>query len=212
MGFQRKREYFQMNGKMGQLGEKAGLLALVLTVLSLGTSPYPVALILCYFIHECGHLAVSHMMGAEMKRLKLGICHLSLTYDCSSLSYGKELAVQTGGIVFNLLSGLVVHFLPVLSGEVYDFFVVASISLALMNLLPISILDGGGMLKSILSMIFQPYTAERVCLYVSFACALVMWFFAVYLQIVFSSNLSFFFISVFLLVELCFSLCGNTVE
>lgn len=192
---------------MEQIGEKVGFLALIFTAVSLGTSPHPFVLIICYLIHESGHIVFSHLMGASIKKLKIGACHLSLSYDCSNLSYGRELIVQSGGIIFNLASALIVHIIPVLSGDVCDFFVLGSISLALMNLIPIAILDGGGMLKSILSLLTQHSIAEKISFCVSFICAFCMWLVAVYLQIVFSSNLSFFFISVFLLVELCFSLC-----
>ena len=191
---------------MEQLGEKIGFLALLLTALSLGTSPHPVALILCYLIHELGHLTLARLMGAEMKGLKLGLCHLSLSYNSACLSYPRELLVQCGGIIFNFISGLLVYLLPFLSGDVYDFFVVGSFSLGVMNLLPVSILDGGGILRSLLSMLMSPVWAERLSFYASFSVSLLMWLVAVYLQIIFASNLSFFFISVLLLVELCFSL------
>lgn len=190
---------------MEQLGERIGILALIITTVSLGTSPHPFVLILCYLIHELGHILTSRLLGAKMRKLRVGPLHLSLLYDCSNLTYAKELLVQLGGIFFNLASATVVMLIPVLQGDVYDFFVVGSFSLAIMNLYPISILDGAGALRTLLLLIFPQDVAEKTSRAVSFACAIIMWLIAVYLQIAFSSNISLFFISVLLLIELCFS-------
>ena len=190
---------------MEQLSEKIGILALIITTVSLGTSPHPFVLILCYLIHELGHILVSRLMGAKMRKLRIGPLHLSLSYDCSNLTYLKELFVQLGGIIFNVISAIIVRFIPLFRGDVYEFFIIGSFSLALMNLYPVSILDGGGALKTVFLMIFSEDVAEKASRTVSFICAILMWLIAVYFQLVFSSNMSFFFISVLLLVELCFT-------
>lgn len=190
---------------MEGMSEKLGGVALVFTMIALGTSPHPVILVLCYLIHEAGHLVLSQIVGAKMKRFKIGALHLSLSYDSSGLSYGQEMAVQAGGIIFNLLSAVLVCPLPALKTEAWQFFTVCNFSLALMNLYPVSILDGGGLLKNAISLIWSGDVAEKASKIVSFIFAVFMWLVAVYLQIVFSSNLSLFIISVLLLVELCFS-------
>ena len=190
---------------MESIGEKIGFIALILTTLSLGTSPHPFILILCYGIHELGHLIFSYVAGADMKGFKIGSLRLRLFYSCENLSYKRELLVQSGGIIFNLISALIVSFLPIFRGDVADFFKICSISLALFNLYPVSVLDGGGMLKSLLCILCSNLNVQRVCDIVSFLCAVIMWLISVYLQLVFNSNISLFIISVFLLMELCFS-------
>ena len=191
---------------MNDFGDKLGGVALVFTMIALGTSPHPVILVLCYLIHEVGHLVFSRVVGAKMKRFKIGALHLSLSYDSSDLSYGQEMIVQAGGIIFNLLSATLVCLLPALRSEGWQFFIVCNFSLALMNLYPVSILDGGGLLKNAISLIWSGDVAEKASKIVSFVFAIFMWLAAVYLQIVFSANMSLFFISVLLLVELCFSI------
>ncbi len=190
---------------MDSFGDKLGGIALVLTMLALGTSPHPVILVLCYLIHEVGHLVLSRAVGAKMKKFKIGPLHLSLSYDCNGLSYGREMAVQAGGILFNLAFGVLVALIPALNSEEWSFFAVCNFSLALMNLYPVSILDGGGLLKSAISLIWSGDVAEKVTRITSFIFAIFMWLVAVYLQIVFASNFSLFIISVLLLIELCFS-------
>lgn len=190
---------------MDKFGEKIGIIAIILTTLSLGSSPHPFVLIVCYIIHESGHLIFSRLTGAKMKKIKIGALHLSLSYDCENLSYKRELLVQAGGIIFNLISALIVCLLPFLSGEVWNFFIISSVSLGLMNLYPISILDGGGMVKTLFCIFSTGDVAEKATKIISFIFALVMWLISVYLQIVFLSNISLFVISVILLIELCFT-------
>ena len=139
-----------------------------------------------------------------MKKIRFGAFRLCLSYDGRSLTYKGEMLVQAGGIIFNLLSAFLTS--VIFSGsDVARFFVVCNISLALMNLYPISILDGGGILKNLFLCIFGGGVAEKLSKGISFVCAILMWILAVYIQIVLSASTSLFVISLFLLVELCFS-------
>ena len=188
---------------MEKASERFGFFAAIFTTLSLGTSPHPFILVLCYIIHEIGHITLARLVGAEIKKFKIGSFHLSLSYDCSSISYKKEILVQFGGILFNVLSAIIVVISPFFSGESVDFFVICSVSLALMNLYPASILDGGGILKSILLSLMDEEKATKIFKAVSLTSVILMWFVSVYLQIIFCANLSLFIISIVLLIELC---------
>ncbi len=188
---------------MSSLEEKFGVVALAITMVTLGTSPHPVILILCYIIHESGHLCFSRIAGAKMRRFKIGALHLSISYDTSDLSFKREILVQLGGVIFNLLFALFA--LPFRQSELAFFFVTCNVSLVIMNLYPISILDGGGILKNLLFMILPRDVSEKLSKAVSFVCAILMWLVAIYMQIIFSANLSLFIISVLLLIEICFS-------
>ena len=190
---------------MGKTFEKTGALTVLITTLTLGTSPHPFLLILAYAIHECGHLVFAKLAGAQIKKFKIGPLRLSLTYDCSSLTYKREMLVEVGGIVANLLVALLLLLFGAHCTSSGAFFITCNFSLAIMNLYPVSILDGGGLLKSLLFMILAGDVAEKAAKAVSFASAILMWIVAVYLQIVFAQGFSLFFISVLLLVELCFS-------
>ena len=190
---------------MDTVSEKLSILAIMVSAVSLSASPHPIVLIACYFIHEIGHMVFSYFVGAKMRKFKIGALHLSLSYDTTMLSYKREILVQMGGIIFNMLSVIIVLALPILQGDVCDFFVVASISLALMNLYPISVLDGGGLLKNILLILFPQGIAEKFSKAISFIAAILLWLVSVYLQLMFASNFSLYFISVLLLVELCFT-------
>lgn len=189
---------------MEKISERLGFFAAIFTTLSLGTSPHPFILVLCYAIHEAGHITVARLVGGKIKKFKLGPFHLSLSYDCRDLSYKREILVQLGGIIFNLLSVAVVSLFWGFGGGSVDFFIICSVSLALMNLYPASVLDGGGILKTMLLSVTDEMKAMRIFKAVSFVAVILMWMLAVYLQIVFCANLSLFIISLVLLVELCF--------
>ncbi len=190
---------------MDRLTERFGFLALFFTMMSISSSPHPVILILCYLIHEVGHLIFAKINGVKMKRVRVGPFQLRLLYDCSSSSYKRELAVCAGGVVLNLLC-VIISFPFVKIHEAVFFFCVCNLSLALMNLYPASTLDGGRIFKCIFVILFEQERAEKACRIFSFFFAFVLWICAVYLLLVFNTNASLFFVSVFLLVELCFSI------
>lgn len=191
--------------KMSRIEEKLGVIAVALTMLGITSSPHPMILILCYGIHELGHLFFAKCFGAKMRKMRVGVFHLSMSYDCHHLSYPKELLVMAGGIIFNLASVAMAILIPAFSGAYKSFFVMCSLSLALMNLYPVSILDGGGILRSGLLFIMSQEKADRITKVLYFLFAVILWLIAVYLQLIFSSNISLFLVSVVLLVQLCFT-------
>jgi len=191
---------------MDTLKEKLSLVAILFSMLSISASPHPIMLILAYIIHELGHIIFAHITGAKIKKMRGGVFHLSISYDTNELSYGKEALVCSGGIIFNLLSSLIIFLINAENSDTLSAFFTFNLALALMNLSPVSILDGGGILKSLLLMKAREDVAEKICFAVSFVFAILLWLIAVYMQIVISANISLFLISILLLIQLCFSI------
>lgn len=198
--------YLQKKNKMNTLKEKFSIIAILFSMLSISTSPNPFMLILVYVIHELGHIFFARLIGAEIKKMRGGVFHLSISYNTNGLSYKGEALVCMGGIIFNLLFALLAFLINVKNNDTLSTFSILNLSLALMNLYPISILDGGGILKSLLLLKTREDVAEKICLIVSFVFAIVLWLISVYLQIIFSANVSLFLISILLLINLCFSI------
>lgn len=180
--------------------------SVILTVFSISASPHPLILVIVYVIHELGHLFFAKIVGAKIKRFNVGAFHLSLSYDASNISFKKEALVCLGGIIFNLSSALIAIIIPFFKGEAYDFFVLCSIALAFMNLYPAKILDGGGLLKSLLYVVTTKERADKISGGVSIFAIIIIWLVSVYFLLVLSSSFSLFVISVALLLELCFSI------
>ena len=186
--------------------EKLGILAIFFTLLGVSISPHPFLLIFCYIIHELGHIFMAKIVGAKTKKVKVFAFRLSIGYDQAGITYPQEILICFGGIIFNLISAATVALLPFFQGEVADFFVICNLSLAIMNLYPVSILDGGGILRATLLYLLGQEKAEKISGGVSLICAILLWLVSVYLQLAFSSNLPLLVISIVLLVQLCFSI------
>ncbi len=185
--------------------DKFAIFSLLLTGLSISVSPYPIVLVLTYLIHECGHVFFAKICGAGLKKFKIGGFHLSLSYDCTKISYKKEVLVCLGGIIFNLIAAITALSLPIEKSEMLEFFIICNFCLAFMNLYPAEILDGGGVLRSLCNATMSEAKATKISRGVSVFAIILLWIMSVYFQLVFSSNLSLFFISILLLFEFCLS-------
>ena len=190
---------------MNKIGEKIGFFAFFFTIMTISSSPHPFILAFCYICHEIGHIFFAKIQKIPVKKLRVGSFRLSISYDCSSVSYKRELLVLAGGIIFNLLCALIGAIFAFRTSESVSFFTLCSLSLAIMNIYPISTLDGGRIFRCIFLILFDEGTAQRISKWLSFVSAFILWLCAVYAQMIFNSNVSIFFISVFLLVELCLS-------
>ena len=187
------------------MGELFGFVLFFLSVMNISSSPYPLCLLLCYLVHETGHIFMAYLCKAEIRDFKMSLFRMKIRYDCTRLTYGRECLVCLGGVLFNFIFALI------FSAPVFDFsdkicfFVMCNICLGLMNLYPVSILDGGNALRCFLMMCSDEIKASAISTCVSFVFAFILWLISIYLQLVFSSDVSIFFISVFLLTQLCFS-------
>lgn len=107
--------------------------------------------------HELGHLLALWALDARPRALRLGLFGAAL--DTPAMGYGHSLFCYAAGPLFSfLLWGLYLWF-PTAAA--------LSLCLGLFNLLPISGLDGAGMLSCLLCLRFEPLRADRICQWVS---------------------------------------------
>ena len=191
---------------MESLGEKVSFLLFFLTVMNISSSPYPILIIISYIVHECGHIFFAYICGARINNIGGSLFRLKIKYECMGISYMSEALVCLGGALFNFLFALIFA-APVFDfSEKASFFAVCNLSLGIMNLYPVTVLDGGNALRCIVNGFFLKDTAEKLLLCVSFVSAFALWLVSVYLQLIFSADVSVFLISVLLIIEFCFSL------
>ena len=175
----------------------AALSVLVLSVVR--GAGYLFLVALAVLIHELGHIAAARLLHVPLVKGKGSFFGFSLKFDFSASSYFKEFAVCAAGALSNLAACVPAFLIFKDRGAYFVFFIFSDLSLALFNLLPISPLDGSGMLRSLLSLVVKGSTAERITSITSALFSLAFFVFCVFVQMKIGVNFSLMFISVYLL-------------
>ena len=100
----------------------------------------------------------------------------------------------------NFLSVIPTVFL--LDGHIPQAFVMTSVALGIINLLPISGFDGGRMFSALAHSLFSCRTAERISSVLSFVIIFALWCFSVYLMFKISASVSLFVFSLSLFAKI----------
>ena len=160
--------------------------------------------VLAIAVHETGHILGSWLMRAPFSSFRLAPSEARLNLGNGFLSYGKECFICLSGPLGNGISAWVaMRFGATLLGnDSLSFFATVSLSLALLNLLPISSFDGGRMLFCVLSSVTDPQKATKVCFAVSFLFLFSLWCISVYALVRTSESLSLFLFSAALFLSL----------
>lgn len=153
----------------GKLELGWGFAALIVLALLGGAGPALPAVLLAALCHELGHLLALRLAGAKVERVRLNAFGAEIRADTHRLSYPREIACTLAGPAVNLALAL---FLARTAG----WYVPAGSSLLLgcFNLLPVPALDGGRALHLLVSWLWEPITADRVCRRVGLGCALLL--------------------------------------
>ncbi|MDR1631006.1 MAG: site-2 protease family protein [Oscillospiraceae bacterium] len=120
--------------------------ALGLCVIALAeTAENLLIVIVSSLIHEFGHLAVLLGYGEKPKAIHIGVFGMEIRRSGNlHLSYAQECAVALSGPAVNLLLCLILFGFQILfTSDFFLFPALANLALALLNLLPITPLDGG---------------------------------------------------------------------
>lgn len=155
--------------RLGKLELGWGFAALIVLALLGGAGPALPAVLLAALCHELGHLLALRLAGARVERLRLTAFGAEIRADTRRLSYPREIACTLAGPAVNLALAL---FLARMTG----WYVPAGSSLLLgcFNLLPVPALDGGRALHLLVSWLWEPITADRVCRRVGLCCAALL--------------------------------------
>lgn len=122
------------------------------------------------FIHEVGHIVAMYFKGHAIKEIKIKFFSIDIIdNDRSIISYENDLLILISGSIFNFIASL-------LSMIFYHFFLIGTFKylayinmlIGILNLMPISSLDGGQILYMLLSKIFSIDKTYIICEIVSF--------------------------------------------
>ena len=142
-------------------------------------------------MHEVGHVLAALFLWKELPCFEITAGGFRLTYLGGGDLFGR-LAVSAAGPLVNIAWGL-------LAGD--GLFAVYSVFLGIINLLPVSALDGGGIFKAVCEKLFSPSAAYYVCRTVSVITTLVMFALNCAVQLRYGTNLSLAAVTVFLTVS-----------
>lgn len=198
------------HGKRGKISAAARLkkilrvalpvfvLAVLLSLLK--GAGYVLLILAAAAIHECGHIFAAKILSVPFSRAHGGLFGLSLKYDFSSSSYLVQVIVSLAGAFFNIIACVLTMVLVKEQSYASVFFIFSNVAPAVFNLMPISPLDGSGVLSSLLSMVTSDESkAERITGRVSTVFSLAFFILTVYIQMRVGVSLSLMIISVILL-------------
>ena len=187
--------------KATHLKIKFGFFAVfMLCALAIASPQYFPALICSVAIHESGHIIMARLCKVPLYELKLGIFGAALSLADNVFSYKSEILICSGGPIFNFISAFVVwRFITVFDTSL---FVMSSIALGALNMLPIVSFDGGRIFLSLLSLRLSPKLSGAIMSTISFIIIFTLWCLSVYLLLRISSSLSLFVFSSYLFAKI----------
>jgi stage IV sporulation protein FB len=145
-------------------------------------------------IHELGHIAAAKLLSINLSELRLDVLGARLGTCGRLCSYPALIALCIAGPAINFLCFVIA--LPFCNRvEWLHEFGLSSLSLGLMNLIPVEGFDGGRILHGLLCKFLQPDWAERICRILSFCSILLLWMLSVWLLLRTGSSLTLFVFS-----------------
>lgn len=150
--------------------------------------------------HELGHSFVAGGSGYRLNKITLMPFGAVVKGDIEGLKFFDEIKIAIAGPLLNVFIALFFIALWWIIPEIYaftDVIVSSSLSMALINLLPVFPLDGGRILSAYLNMKFNERVAERVCKITGATFAIILLFGFIMTAVKESFNVSLLFFSLF---------------
>ena len=160
---------------------------------------YALLTFLCAALHESAHIIAAKARKIKLNDLNIGILGARLSMPHSICSYKDEIIICIAGPLINIFSVVIALLIKSrldFGGDLYEHFILSSLALGVLNLLPIKTFDGGRILFAFTSYLSSPKIAEGVLSVFSFVSLFVLWAISVYLILKTSSSLSLFVFSV----------------
>lgn len=145
-------------------------------------------------IHELGHIAAAKLLSINLSEIRLDVLGARLATSGRLCSYpAMALLCLAGPLVNFLCFTLSLPFSD--QAKWLHEFCLSSLSLGVMNLIPIEGFDGGRILHGLLCKILPLDVAERVCRVLSFCSIFALWLLSVWVLLRTGSSLTLFVFS-----------------
>ena len=138
---------------------------------------YAFAVLSSVILHESGHTLMAGLFQKKPISVRIMPTGINIQLPNAS-SYMQEFLIAGAGPLMNLLYAFLCGFLPYgIGGTVRS----VSLFLAMLNLIPISSLDGGRMLFALLAPHFGTDFAVRISEFFNLLLLALLWIFALYI-------------------------------
>ncbi len=118
------------------------------------------ALFICVLVHEAGHLIAARLLGAGDIRLRPGVFGFEISYAPLTLSPWRKCVTALAG---PFAGAVLWHALRTAPWAMASGAARLSLVLSLVNLLPLSLLDGGALCHGALCCVVDSVMADRIC-------------------------------------------------
>jgi len=152
------------------------------------------------FVHEAGHFLTARILGIPVLAFRPTGSGAVMTFDFSGTTYLREAMVHLAGALFGMLTAVLARWIL---GARANFCLGITAVLSLVNLLPIAGMDGGGVLRCVLSCLFQLERTEKICRIVSLSALLLLWTAVLWAEMRTAANFSLLFFVIGLMLANC---------
>lgn len=153
-------------------------------------------------LHESAHVIVTKAFGMDIDSIEIlpfGANAKVASFTAPGMA--KEICCAVSGPAANLAAAAAVYFINryVAPMALADGFIRANLAIAAINMLPALPLDGGRIIKSILSKTLNPKTATRICAFSGIVFGIIILVGAMLLWMAYSFNQTMFMMGIFLI-------------
>lgn len=157
--------------------------------------------LLSSLIHESGHLILMCLFGQKIHYVELSLFGMRIEKQTALLSYKNEAVIAMGGIMLNflfLVFGIVIYFLS--ESQDFLFFSVINGFIAIINMIPVKVLDFGRCINAVLCQKYEEEKSEIIMDILSRVCTLILCVICVIYCIMVKVNLSLVAVTVYLCI------------
>lgn len=152
------------------------------------------------FVHEIGHLFAMWLLECGPKRIKLIPTSMQITAPITK-RYRNDILIALFGPLVNFLFTLIFYLnFMLFKNELSFYYAGLNLIIGLFNSLPVSGLDGGTVLYSVISKKTNPNRAAVIMKFITFGVASILTATAIILTLKGSFNVSLYIIGIYLFV------------
>lgn len=163
-----------------------------------------IPLLVSIVFHEIGHLLSLFIFKAKISFVSFGLAGISINYDDRTISYKNEVISAAFGPLFSLILFIFCgYFGSIKNSEQFLITAGTSFTLLIFNMLPLSFLDGGKIIFTLLESEHGPYKAEKIKIISDFILSVFLFVFSLLMMSLGKMNATLLIFSITLIILCC---------